>query len=808
MRLFSLLALTGCFWLSLTAAPASANGGEAAFAKTVDAAKAAMMADPQDALKQVEVALKQSEALSGRERQIARATALWLKIEANIRLNRLDVAQEHLDEAIELAKASAPETKLHGDLMRSKGAVVGLGGKASEALRHYLEAHRIFRNAKEKRSQAIALQDIGQIYWEAGDYGRMLAYYDDAQEIYDDDPAFALSGNNNRGEAYRILGRREEAEKAYSAALANARAMQSPMLETRILSNLALVQVEMGKLNLAARNAALAERLGANEEARDWLPFVYGVKAKIAASRGDDRQSALLLDKLFASVDLNQTDLTYKEFHKLAADLYTRLGQSELALRHLQSFQRLDSEARDLVTSTSSQLLSARFDSANQKTRIAQLKQGQLQRDIEIERQKRTITTGLLIAAFGLIIIVGIAFLSIRKSRNQVRDTNEVLTDVNAKLEFALKAKTDFLAMTSHEIRTPLNGIMGMTQVILADDRIDRETRERVSLVMGAGQTMQSLVDDLLDVAKMENGAISVKTEPTNLRGILHEGVQLWQAEASAKGIQIEFVEEAVPAIVHTDGGRVRQVIFNLLANAIKFTSDGSVRLTARSVDAGKIEILVEDSGIGIPENQLQQVFEPFHQVDSAMSRDFGGAGLGLAICRNIMTALGGTIDVTSVVGQGSCFHISLPVAGNASDSADAGDTANRGSTLIVDGNELRIAKLKAVLQPHVGSVAGTKSLADALSLLNTGSVSLLVFDTAALDQEEMRLGALSKIIALAKVKNVPTILLLAADDKMPLETVQALEPDALLQKPLKASLLVEAARKAMQLKGFQSAAA
>ena len=797
-------------WLVLFTTPAMANAGNvAAFDKTIESAKAAMMADPQNALAKVEKALAQSDKLIGDRKDIARATALWLKIEANIGLNRLDAAEALLDEAISLATKAAPDSKLHGDLMRSKGAIAGFTGKASDALRHYLEAHRIFRLAGEKRSQAIALQDIGQIYWEAGDYERMLSYYDDAQEIYDDDPGFALTTNNNRGEAFRTLGRREEAERAYLAALSNARKMGSPMLETRILSNLALVQVEMGKLQAAIKNAALAEQKGANPEARDWLPFVHGVKASIAAKQGNDMTAASELVRLFAGVDFAQTDPTYKEFHKLGSEVYARLGQSDLAFRHLQAFQRLDSEARNLTASASSQLLAARFDSANQKTRIAQLKQGQLERDIRIERQKSTLVTALLIAALAIIVIAGIALMLIGKSRNRVRETNNVLTDVNAKLEFALKAKTDFLAMTSHEIRTPLNGIMGMTQVILADDNVDQSVRERMQLVLGAGQTMQSLVDDLLDVSKMENGGITIAKNWCDLRAILSDGVQLWQDEAGKKGLQLDLVDEGLPPSLFTDGGRVRQVVFNLLANAIKFTSEGRVRIQARSLDGENVEIVVEDSGIGIPPDQLDKIFEPFHQVDSAMSRQHGGAGLGLSICSNIVKELGGHMGVTSTVGAGSRFWFKLPVKDPDMSPAFGGHEVQQGPRiLVVDGNALRLAKLKAVLEPHASAIVGSSSREEATTLLMAGIADLLIADTAIVAADAEPTKALGQLIAAAKANSIGTLLLLSPDASISAEVASALDPDEMFEKPIKASMLVEAVIGAERNRSFQSAAA
>lgn len=806
--------------------PALATGGEAArFNQSIEAARAAMMSDPQQGLRIVDRALVQAEKLPDDERDVAKATALWLRIEANIGLNRLSDAAGQVDEALTLVRAAAPNSKLHGDLMRSKGAIAALTGKASDALRDYLEAHRIYKRVGDRRAQAIALQDIGTIYGEAGDHERELAYADEAQEIYNDDPGFSLTTNNNRGEAFRNLGRGREAEMAFTAALANARELDSPLLETRILTNLALVQIELGKLDAAANSALKAERLGTTGEARDWLPFVYGVKASIAAERGDDRIAIMLLERLFKGTDFDQTDLIYREFHKLAADLYARNDQPAKALRHLKAFQRLDSETRDLISKASSQLLGAQFNSANQKARIAQLKQDQLQRDVQIAQQRAMIVQGLLGAALILIIVAGVALVSIRRSRNEVRAANTVLTEVNSKLETALKAKTDFLAMTSHEIRTPLNGIMGMTQVLLADQGLDPQTRERVSLVLGAGQTMQSLVDDLLDVAKMENGGITITAVPTNMSAILKDSVQFWQAEASAKGLSIAFVEAAPIPVLTTDAGRIRQVLFNLLANAIKFTPAGSITVAAKQNDAHMVEITVEDTGVGIPEDQLETVFEAFHQVDNGMSRDFGGAGLGLAICRNIMTALGGQISVTSTVGRGSVFRLTLPILPEPAEAVLPGPqmpdvppvstlassaladnvAAMPHLTVVVDSNELRLAKIKAVIQPHRASLIGVTSLEEARQIIHSGQASQLVLDTSALAGQADTKGTYTAFIEQARIQQVSVIVLLGPDDGLPLQEAQAAAPDVLLQKPLKAAHLIEAIKSAAAPAGFQS---
>lgn len=805
MRIVSLLLV----WIGLmtagvpAAAQPAAAGEQAAFERAIEDTKTAVMADPQAALGKSDVALERAAALPPQRATLGRATAMWLKIEAYIGLNRLGEAEDRLREALPLVERYGRNTKLHGDLTRSKGAIAALRGNVQQALRDYLAAYRIFRRAGEKRSQAIALQDIGQIYWEAGDYKRMLRYLEQAQEIYDDDPAFSLTTSNNTGEALRALGRGDEAEREYEAALEAARRLDSALLQTRILSNLALVQIDEGKLDAATRNAQRALAVGAAPEAADWLPFVYGVMAKIAAARGEDARAGELLERAFAGVDLTQTELVFKEFHELGAQVFERLGRPGTALAHLRAFQRLDSEARDLTSSASSQLLAARFDFTNQNLRISQLKQGQLQRDVQIERQRvefrTTLFTGLAIAGAIVMALVMIAFFSIRRSRNEVRAANEVLTQVNVDLEKALKAKTDFLAMTSHEIRTPLNGILGMTQVMLANRHLEPGTRDQVQLVQGAGETMKALVDDILDVAKMETGEVAVQIEPAPLRSILEDAVNLWRSEALAKALALEADLAAAPELMETDGGRVRQIVFNLLSNAIKFTPGGSVRLVTGRANGGEtLLIIVEDTGIGIPEDQHTMIFEAFHQVDSAMTRQFSGTGLGLAICRNLVEALGGTIALESAPGKGSRFTVSLPL--REIDAASASARPNelaKARVGLIDANEMRRAKMNGLIEPHVASTCGLANGEAGLDLLARDGIDLLVIDAASASfQAEEVLETLGRLIERAAERQVPTCVLLAPDEHLTIEAVAKLGPTALLLKPLKGSELIGALRK------------
>jgi tetratricopeptide (TPR) repeat protein len=348
-----------------------------AFEQAIEATKVAMMADPQEALAKAKVARRIADQMpSNRQSATARATAYWLEAEALLGLNRLDEAKATVDPAIKLVEANARGSKLHGDLLRARGAVAALTGNVQQALTDYLGAHRIFAKLGITRSVAITLQDIANVYWEGGDYARTLRYLDEANDLYSDDPGFALSSFNSKAEALRKLGRLGDAEQNFQIALKHARALESPLLQTRILSNLALVQIESDKLAAAAQNAALALRLSEADEARDWRVFVFGLQAMIAAKQGNDPLATQLLERTFANVDLARTDLAYRDFHALGAAVFERTGNLALANAHLKARYRLESEAAKLVSTNGAQLLAAEFDFANQNLRISKLKQG------------------------------------------------------------------------------------------------------------------------------------------------------------------------------------------------------------------------------------------------------------------------------------------------------------------------------------------------------------------------------------------------------------------------------------------------
>lgn len=772
---------------------------EARFAAAIEATKTAMMGDPEDALKKSDAALALASqmpdtAVGG----IARATAKWLRTEALIGLNRMDDAATTVAPAVALIERHGRGTKLHGDLLRSRGAVAALTGKVQPALVDYFAAHRIFRALQEKRSEAIALQDIGQIYWEAGDYDRTLRYLADANELYNADPGFALTNHNTRAETLRMMGRGKEAEAQFELALKQARALDSTLLETRILANLALVQVDNGRLVAAAANADRALTLSQSPDAADWRKLVLAVKAKVAAKRSDFAAAAALLDASFTGVNLDKTDLVYREFHDVAAQVFERVGKLARANAHLKAANRLDQQASKLISATSSQVLAAEFDFANQNLRIAQLKQGQLERDIKIERQQAEFRNRLF-AGLGLagVIVLGLtlaAYVSIRRSRNDVRAANKVLSSTNQELNHALRAKSDFLAMTSHEIRTPLNGIMGMAQVILAGNGLDARVREQMTLLNRSSQAMKALVDDLLDTAKLESGQIKLDPAPVDIAGLAQEAVALWQSQADAKGLRLALnVNLPVHRLV-TDGARVRQIILNLISNAVKFTDQGGITVTmVKDAASATLVLTVTDSGVGIPADQLDKVFEDFHQVDSGTSRTYGGTGLGLAITRKLAEALGGTVNVTSSVGAGSTFVVRLPFV---TDEQPVGGRAapmhlSERRIGLVEANEMKRTIIGGLIQPRVAGVIPAATGDAARALINPPQVDMLIIEAHSIAPDEGQLNELAALLADARAADIATLILLPRDSHIDADALRALGAGQVVIKPVDGNGLV-----------------
>jgi len=268
----------------------------------------------------------------------------------------------------------------------------------------------------------------------------------------------------------------------------------------------------------------------------------------------------------------------------------------------------------------------------------------------------------------GLFLAVFAAVLAwIWSLRRQVRDRTAALEASKEAAEAATRAKSEFLATMSHEIRTPLNAVIA-TASVLETTALDGDQRELVGVIRQGGNSLLSVVSDVLDFSKVEAGRLELHCQPFDARALFDEVMSLVSRTASDKGLQMRLdVQGSVPRWLAGDAPRLRQVLLNLVSNAVKFTSHGLVELGASadlpdSAGRVRLRVAVRDTGVGIPAERAHRVFHPFTQADSSTTRRFGGTGLGLTISRSLVELMGGRIGVDSEPGRGSTFYFEVPL--------------------------------------------------------------------------------------------------------------------------------------------------
>ena len=368
---------------------------------------------------------------------------------------------------------------------------------------------------------------------------------------------------------------------------------------------------------------------------------------------------------------------------------------------------------------------------------------------------------------------------SVGRDITERKALEDALTDARDSAEAASRAKSGFLATMSHEIRTPMNGVLGMGRLLL-ETELSPEQRTYAKAITESGEALLALIGDILDFSKIESGTLTLEEDEVDVRGLLNGVVELLGPRAHAKGIEIATaVDRRVPGAIRVDEVRFRQVLTNLLGNAVKFTEKGGICVTAAPFegrDRNYLRIEVRDTGVGVPAAKRQEIFHEFVQADSSHARKFGGSGLGLAISKRLVETMGGEIGIEAPEDGGSLFWFTLPAL--VVEPGTAAETAIAGKRIAIVTRNTILAQGLATQLEHAGAEAINFS-----HLPPGGQIDAMLIDAGPDSEPDPFIKPSA---------DVPALVLVTPGARVRLEALKAMGFAGYLVKPVRETSLIE----------------
>lgn len=505
--------------------------------------------------------------------------------------------------------------------------------------------------------------------------------------------------------------------------------------------NIGEVKESIGELDSAIYYYNIALSLSEEAGTKQWTIYSNGNLTRVFLQKNEIQKAMASAYEMVAYATLENRKESLREGYNYLSIIFKKKNNFEKAY----AFSQLSNQYKDSLTEENNELLRSglifQYESEQKDREILLLQKDKLinQQNARTERLYRN---GLIVGCVLLLFIILILFSRFREKQ---RFTNQIL-QAKEEAEKAKIAQEQFLANTSHEIRTPMNGVLGLTQHLL-NSPLTPEQKHYLSVIHNSTKDLLVIINDLLDIARIRSGKLHFEHNPFQLAVLFNNLSTIMQNKLQEKNlIFTSKVDENIPAFLLSDSVRLQQILLNLVANAVKFTDKGEIHIEAKCYqkleDHCTIHFIVKDTGVGIPADKIDLVFNNFTQVDSDTNRKYGGAGIGLTICKQLVDQMGGTIRLTSELNKGTTVEVvlNIAIAKNVSPSeyyvkntiaSISENNALKGITaLVIDDNKINLQVAKLTLEKWGMKVVLVSNGEDAItSLLGSVPIDVILMD-------------------------------------------------------------------------------
>jgi signal transduction histidine kinase len=608
-------------------------------------------------------------------------------------LNNIGIAHENLgnyQQALDFHTEVLAYAKSRKDSLDQATALVNIGGiyatwgNYSLALENYLKALGYYIVKALPEQQAWVLNHLGNLYLDWENYSLAAQYYLEAYRLYREEGNTAGEAKvvNNLAIVYQEVGEADTALAYYhkSLELEYQNGDMKGIAESMI--NLGSFYYEIKEYPQAENYFIQARRMYEDLRSATGLTSAYANLAKVYSATDRNKLAREFFLKSLAGLKNQKNTIQEMDILDGLASLSAKEGNYRSAYAYLSAHNKLRDSVFSIQTEQRMLDLYHSYENERKRQEIELLNQENELRKIDLrdkrDRIRRQQITMIITIVIVLILLVLILLLhrqssqrkrinrQLEKKNQEILDGRLELLKAKEKAETADRLKTAFLANMSHEIRTPMNAIIGFTSLLSLEDYSEEQKKEFLHLISINSNHLMGLIEDILDTAKLESGQINIQKRPSDIRAMLNEVyLSFLESRKAAEKEHIDLIMQLPPdgiSLEHqTDPVRFRQVFNNLLENALKFTEEGEIRFGCqRQNDEGHWVFFVADSGIGIPLEKQDMIFERFLQVDNSHTRRYGGSGLGLSICRALVALMGGNIWLDSTPGKGSTFYFTI----------------------------------------------------------------------------------------------------------------------------------------------------